>query len=124
MILQQIQIDQFLDAIRMGLDTESSASYANIPVSLMYNYLSRGKIESERCFKNGKVLKIKPSEGRYVGIYNEFLKAKSELQIELLGSIKSSDNFKAQQWLLERTNAGYQSTDGLTYFEEDSNGFI
>lgn len=124
MNISESQREAFLRGIKMGLDTESSASIANIPVGTVYNLLERGKKENRRCFGNGKSLKIKQSEAKAFGFYSEFMKAKAELQIELLGAIKSSDNFKAQQWLLERTNNSYQGSEGIMYLEEDANGFI
>lgn len=124
MIMNDEQKRLFLEGIRMGLDTESSASYANTPVGIVFNLLKRGKNEQERCFKNGKSLKIKQSEVKAFSFYSEFMKAKAELQIELLGAIKNSENFKAQQWLLERSNSSYQGSEGIMYLEEDANGFI
>lgn len=124
MLITDSQKDSFLRGIKMGLDTESSASIANIPAGIVHSLLKRGKREHERCFKNGKSLKIKQGEANAFGFYSEFMKAKAELQIELLGAIKNSDNFKAQQWLLERTNSSYQGSEGIMYLEEDANGFI
>lgn len=124
MLMTEAQKEAFLRGIKSGLDTESSASIADIPSGVIYSLLARGKKEHQRCFNNGKSLKIKQNEAKAFGFYSDFLKAKAELQIELLWAIKGSDNFKAQQWLLERTNSSYQGSEGIMYLEEDANGFI
>lgn len=107
MILTHDQFIKFFDAIKQGLDTEHAASLAYINQWVAYDLLKRGKCEAERIAKPTRILKVKQSEEEALNFYLGFLKARAELQSTLLSAVRSSDNYKAQVWLLERLNESY-----------------
>lgn len=108
----------FLNGIRKGMTVESASALAGVNYELTIAILKRGKREAERIGSTGKALKVRKAEEHHLAAWKSFTKARADLEMSLLGSIITSENYKAQQWLLEKVNPfNYGGGEGLDEFD-------
>lgn len=90
-------------ALTGGSDLETACHYAGLSVSVVFMWLERGKLESER-----RVEGLPPSreDDAYVELWTDLKKARADAVVRNVANIQkaaNSGNWQAAAWWLERT---------------------
>jgi hypothetical protein len=96
------KIEKLLLGIKSGTDLETSAHYAGLSVSQVYEWLEIGKVESEKQ-ANGQ--KLEPAYTFHFTLWTKLTTARAESIVRNVASIQtaaSNGTWQAAAWWLER----------------------
>ena len=90
----ELIINSFLDAIRLGFSDKKACDYAMISTSSLYNWIRKAESDEEDGIENSK----------YVKFLHMFKKARADFVYKHIKRITdaSEQSWQASAWLLER----------------------
>ena len=97
--------DEICKVVRAGNYIETAAAYAGISKQTLYDWMKRGRRESEARLE-GK--RKKPAEEKYVRFLDAVEKALADSEIRDVAIVAkaATENWQAAAWKLERRNPG------------------
>lgn len=117
------KIQKLMLGIRSGTDLETSAHYAGISISQVYEWLEIGKGESEKENTNQK---LDPANAFYFELWSKLTMARAESIVRNVATIQTAagnGTWQAAAWWLERAvpnQYGKKASEGKTQLDAQS----